>query len=140
MRRSSYFQDAQPEAEVLAVFGDARLVKHLSGKVELRGGSVEDQRAAREWAEKFIPELTATLPRPSDRRNSVNKRGFVQGEFRLAVRALQEIPLDQIFVIPVRIDRCPIPDEFNHLQWTTLKHTNDFEKLVNALSKRVIIS
>lgn len=33
----------------------SQLVKHSNGKVELRGGSVEDQRAAREWADKFLP-------------------------------------------------------------------------------------
>jgi hypothetical protein len=37
--------------------------------VELRGGSVEDQRAAREWVENFMPDVVAALPRPLDRRN-----------------------------------------------------------------------
>jgi len=64
MRRKSYSQGSQPEAEVLAVFGDARLVKHINGKIELRGGTVNDQREARAWAEEFIPELAATLPHP----------------------------------------------------------------------------
>jgi hypothetical protein len=32
------------EPEVIAGFGGAELVKHWNGKVELRGGSVEDQR------------------------------------------------------------------------------------------------
>jgi hypothetical protein len=64
MRRKSYSQGSQSEAEVLAVFGDARLMKHMNGKIELRGGTVKDQRAARAWAEEFIPELAATLPHP----------------------------------------------------------------------------
>jgi hypothetical protein len=64
MRRKSYSQDSQPEAEDLAVFGGARLMKHMNGKIELRGGTAKDQREARAWAEKFIPELAATLPHP----------------------------------------------------------------------------
>jgi len=57
MRRRAYIQDSQPEAEVLAEFGDAKSMKHLSGKVELRGGSSEDQRAAREWVENLCLRL-----------------------------------------------------------------------------------
>jgi hypothetical protein len=68
MRRRSNSQYTQTEAEVLAVFGDAKLMKHMNGKVELRGGTAEDQRAAREWVEKFMPQIEATLPRASDRR------------------------------------------------------------------------
>jgi hypothetical protein len=64
MRRKTYSHDSQLEAEVLAGFGDARLVKHVNGKIELRGGTAKDQREARAWAEEFIPELAATLPHP----------------------------------------------------------------------------
>ena len=31
------------DGETLATFGDARLVKHLNGKIELRGGSRDDR-------------------------------------------------------------------------------------------------
>jgi hypothetical protein len=68
MSRRSYTQNERAESEVIATFGGSQLVKHLNGKVELRGGSVEDQRAARDWAEKFVPELAVTSPYPSDRR------------------------------------------------------------------------
>ena len=43
----AWFQ--RDQGETLAVFGDARLVKSLDGRIELRGGSQEDRRAAREW-------------------------------------------------------------------------------------------
>ena len=42
------------EGETIAVFGDARLVKHLDGKFELRGGTADDRRAAREWCSLFL--------------------------------------------------------------------------------------
>ncbi len=44
------------EGETLAVFGDARLVKHLDGKFKLSGGSPDDRRAAREWCSLFLHE------------------------------------------------------------------------------------
>ena len=68
MRRRSQFHDQRAEAEVIAGFGDAQLLRHLNGKFELRGGSAEDQRAAREWVEAFLPTVAAALPRPVDQR------------------------------------------------------------------------
>lgn len=44
------------EGETLATFGSARLVKRRNGKIELRGGSVPDRAAAREWISLFLHE------------------------------------------------------------------------------------
>ena len=41
---------------------------------------------------------------------SVAKRGFVQREMRLALEVLEEVPVDQIYLIPVRLDDCEPPD------------------------------
>ena len=48
--------------------GGAQLVRHLSGKVELRGGIEEDRRAACEWVANFMPELLTALQSPSGQR------------------------------------------------------------------------
>jgi hypothetical protein len=40
---------------------------------------------------------------------SLAKRGDIQREFRLGIETLEEIPEDQIFIIPIRIDDCQIP-------------------------------
>ena len=53
-------------------------------------------------------------------RTSVSKRGYVQREFRLAFDALQEIPQGQIFVIPVKLDDCDVPEMFRNLHWSRL--------------------
>jgi hypothetical protein len=57
MRSRSFFQDFKDEGELLASWGEAKLVKYLNGKVELRGGSKEDRIAAREWIAMFFPDL-----------------------------------------------------------------------------------
>ena len=44
------------EGELIARFGTARLVKKLSGKIELIGGSADDRIAAKEWASLFLHE------------------------------------------------------------------------------------
>jgi hypothetical protein len=41
--------------------------------------------------------------------NSVNKRGGFQAEIRYALDCARRIPLDQIFIVPVRLDDCRVP-------------------------------
>lgn len=43
-------------AEVVAVFGQAKLVRRLDGKTELRGGTAQDRVAAKEWIALFWHE------------------------------------------------------------------------------------
>ena len=46
----------QDDGETLANFGAARLVKRLTGRIELLGGSPDDRAAAREWCSLFLHE------------------------------------------------------------------------------------
>src|SRR3954466_15771336 len=43
-------------------------------------------------------------------RTSVAKQGYVQREFRLALNSYAEKPPGTIFLIPVKLDDCEIPD------------------------------
>ena len=42
---------------------------------------------------------------------SVQKRGYVQKEFKLALEVFDEFPEGEIFAIPARLDNCEIPYE-----------------------------
>ncbi|HZR16598.1 MAG TPA: hypothetical protein VFE51_04665 [Verrucomicrobiae bacterium] len=50
------------EGEVVAYFGQARLVKRLDCTFELRGGSHEDHSAAKEWISLFMHEAVLAQP------------------------------------------------------------------------------
>jgi hypothetical protein len=41
--------------------------------------------------------------------NSVGKRGGFQAEIRYALNCARQVPLDEIFIVPVRLDACPVP-------------------------------
>ena len=41
-------------------------------------------------------------------RRSVEKRGYVQKEFKLTLRILDELPDGQLFLIPILIDDCDV--------------------------------
>jgi hypothetical protein len=47
---------------VIAYFGQARLVRRLDCKFELRGGSIEDHCAAKEWISLFMHEVVLVRP------------------------------------------------------------------------------
>ena len=46
--------------------------------------------------------------------NSVNKRGGFQAEIRYALDCARRIPLDEIFLVPVRLDACRVPRPIRH--------------------------
>jgi len=56
MRLKDYLHAFKGEGEVIAYFGDAKLVRRLDCKFELRGASDEERAAAREWISMFMQE------------------------------------------------------------------------------------
>jgi hypothetical protein len=41
--------------------------------------------------------------------NSVRKKGGFQAEIRYALDCARQVPLDDIFIVPVRLDECAVP-------------------------------
>jgi hypothetical protein len=81
---------------------------------------------------------------------SVEKRGYVQKEFRLALSAYAEKPAEGIYLIPLRLDDCIVPDlqipEFGarlrDIQWLDYWKPDGFGQLLRAIgtatdSKRI---
>lgn len=64
---------------------------------------------------------------------SVSKRGYVQKEFSLALDVLDTIPENQLFIIPIRLDDCDIPEKFKKLQYCDLFEIDGQEKILKAL-------
>lgn len=57
MNATKYFPDIIRErTEIIAIFGEAQLVRTLDLGYELRGGSREDRLSAREWISMFLHE------------------------------------------------------------------------------------
>lgn len=51
-----FFPPYKDEGEVVASWGEAKLVRYLDGKLELRGGSKQDRCEAKEWISLFWHE------------------------------------------------------------------------------------
>lgn len=48
-------------------------------------------------------------------RQSVRKKGGFQTEIRYALEAARRLPLDEVFLLPVRLDACSVPLEVSRL-------------------------
>lgn len=75
-------------------------------------------------------------------KRAIEKKGYVQKEFRLALDSYAERPPSSIFLIPVKLDDCDVPDlqlpmfgvALRDIQWVDLWKTGGLEKLVRAIN------
>ena len=68
---------------------------------------------------------------------SVSKEGYVQKEFKLARDLADEKPDGTIYIIPLRLDGCQIPQKFKQWQWVDYFDPNGYKKLLKSLRKRL---
>ena len=67
---------------------------------------------------------------------SVNKEGYLQREIRFALDVADEKPDGTIFIIPVKLDDCEIPDRLQKLQFVKYTNENGYEMIIRALRER----
>ena len=66
-------------------------------------------------------------------RHSVNKRGFVQREIRMALDCYQELPLGEVFLIPALIEPCAVPEDLRKFQWVELFAIEGYGRLTKSI-------
>jgi len=69
-------------------------------------------------------------------KHSINKVGYVQREIKFALDVADEQPEGTIFLIPLRLEECEIPDRLRHLHWVNYFEEGGFLKLMQALKMR----
>lgn len=68
--------------------------------------------------------------------SSITKTGYIQKELKFALDVADEQPEGTIFIIPVRIEECEIPERLSRWQWVNLFQPNGYERLVRSLRLR----
>jgi hypothetical protein len=117
---------------------DKKAVHEIYAKLKHLGHApwldTEDLLAGQEWATE-IPKVirTSACVIVFLSQMSVSKRGYVQREYRLILDTLNEIPQGHIFLIPVLLDDCAVPDMFGRFHWIKLADTNGFERLLATI-------
>ena len=67
--------------------------------------------------------------------DSVNKRGFVQKEIKLALDVAERIPDGDIFIIPIKIEPCEIPETLAKYQCPQA-YSDGYQKLIASLAQQ----
>jgi hypothetical protein len=67
---------------------------------------------------------------------SVGKAGYVQKEIGFALDVAEEQQEGSIFLIPLRLEDCVVPDRLRRYQWANLNSLNGFDQLKKSLSTR----
>jgi hypothetical protein len=64
---------------------------------------------------------------------SVNKTGIVQVEIKDFLELAKMRPSDHIYLVPVRLEQCDLPDELLEYQYVDLYTAKGYERLAEAL-------
>jgi hypothetical protein len=66
--------------------------------------------------------------------NSINKAGYVQKEIKYALDVADEKPEGAIYLIPLRLEDCVVPERLSKPHWVDYFKEDGFNKLLKALS------
>ena len=67
---------------------------------------------------------------------AVGKSGYIQKEIRHALDIADEQPEGTIFLIPLKLDECDVPERLQRWQWVRLFNGDGYSRLIGALRKR----
>ena len=71
--------------------------------------------------------------------SSVTKSGYLQKEIMSALELAEEQPEDTIFIIPLKLEECWVPERLSRWHWVNLFAEDGYERLRRALQARALI-
>lgn len=67
---------------------------------------------------------------------SINKAGYIQKEIKYALDVADEQPEGTIFLIPLKLEECAIPERLRRWQWVNYYEDKGYKRLLDALRVR----
>jgi hypothetical protein len=93
-----------------------------------------DLRAGQDWQLEVRQAVTRSdVVLVCLSQSSIGKTGFVQKEIRFALDAADERPGGAVFLIPVRLEDCRVPNRLSHWHWVDYFLEGGFDRLIQAL-------
>jgi hypothetical protein len=65
-----------------------------------------------------------------------DQNGFRHQELKIALRKARVLPREDVFIIPVRFEKCSMPDSIRHLHRVDLFEADGYKRLMDALHRR----
>jgi formylglycine-generating enzyme required for sulfatase activity len=69
-------------------------------------------------------------------RGSITKAGYVQKEIKFALDVADEQPDGTIFLIPLKLEECDVPERLSRWQWVNQFEANGYARLVRSMHHR----
>lgn len=66
-------------------------------------------------------------------KNSVRKRGIIQEEIKEALDIWKQKLIDDIFLIPIMLEKCEMPGNLSKFQWVNLNDPDGFDRLKKSI-------
>ena len=66
------------------------------------------------------------------------QQGYRHEELKLALEKANFLPDDEIFIIPVRLEKCDMPESLRHLHRVDLFKPGGYKKLLHSLQARSV--
>jgi hypothetical protein len=136
--------DSWDQSRALRVFlchsaNDKPTVRALYQKLRAEEGidpwlDEEDILAGQDWSEeiqKAIGQTDIVIVCLSS--GSINKVGYIQKEIKYALDIADRQPEGAIFLIPLRLEICKLPNRLSHLHRVDLFEERGYERLMKAL-------
>jgi hypothetical protein len=119
--------------------GDKPAVRSLYSRLRSDGISPwldeEDLRPGENWRTAISKAVrNADIVLVCLSKTSIAKTGFVQKEITFALDRAEEQPEGQIYLIPVRLEPCAVPERLSQWQWVDLFSDRGYDKLLSSLN------
>ena len=70
--------------------------------------------------------------------DSIAKRGYVQREIKDVLDVADEMPDDRAFIVPAKLEECPVPERLRRWQWVNLHEPDGYELLLKTTNSVVV--
>ena len=67
---------------------------------------------------------------------SITKTGYIQKEIKFALDVADQQPENTIFLIPVKLEECNVPERLSQWQWVNLFEEQGYNRLLRSLRRR----
>jgi len=105
-------------------------------KVDLMGGV--EWRPTIQNAIKQAHFFVACVSRHWVPTNPNERKRFFRREIQTALDVLPELPSGDIFIIPIRLDECEVPESLSLFQWIDYFQQDGWERLLKAIHTQMV--
>ena len=66
---------------------------------------------------------------------AINKKGFIQKEIKMAFNVAELMPVNSVFILPLKVDNCEVPSILLKYQWLDYTRKRSYSKLKTTIIK-----